>query len=215
MRAGRPEVRVAVYDDSGRLVELRVFPAHSYTSNFVNLLNASWFASPGMVGQPLTPAWPLFDVLGYMYYVGYGFPGAIGQLTQWMCLRGCPNLSPYSSYTINSPGIWAGYAQCASTINANGPCSPIPTSVLSPGPLNVPVAPLTGSPGWLFSVSQSLYNVSGATVTIASVALVAAAYATLSGGGILYAAMVDNVNPPLSLPPNYYITVTYTIAVPS
>ena len=207
------EVRVAVYDPEGNVVEERVFPTHSFTFSFANVFLAEFFGSPGLTSPP-SPSWPITDVNGNVYLIGYGYGGSIGQLTLPMCVVGCPNLSPYASSVINAPGIWAGYSQCNVTSSAIGPCSPIPASVLSPGPLYVPTMVSAGSPGWQYMVNQNLYNVSGNTITIGSLALVAALYATLISTGILYSVLVDNVNPVLSLPPGYYISVTYTITLP-
>jgi hypothetical protein len=208
------EVRVAVYDSKGNVVEERLFPTHSFTFNFANVFLAEFFSSPGLVSSP-SPVFVISDVMANVYTIGYGYSNSIGQLTLPMCLVGCPNLSPYANGVINAPGIWAGYSQCPATDAALFPCSPIPSNMLSPGPLQVPYTVTGTSHGWQYVISQNLYNVSGNTITIGSLALVAALYATLISTGILYSVLVDNVNPVLSLPPGYYISVTYTITLPT
>lgn len=208
------EVRVAVRDGRGELVEELAFPSRSFTFSFANAFLGSMYGSPALASPP-SPAFPVVDVLGNTYLVGYGYSNSIGQVHTLMCLAGCPGLSAYASSAMPSPGIYAGYSQCASTAAAIAPCSPIPPSVMSPGPLYVPTVASSTQSAWTFTVTQSLYNVSGSNVTVGSVALVAALYASLASGGILYAVLVDNVNPPLTIPPNYYITVSYTISLPT
>jgi len=119
----------------------------------------------------------------------------------------------YQSYIIYMPGIWPGAAFCPEPVYAYGPCSPISTSVLSPGLFSFPSSPVLTTSGWQMSYSQTWTNVTGSPVIVSSVALVFGMTGDpyTPNDYFLYAAIVDNVTPAVVINPGYSVTFTYTL----
>jgi hypothetical protein len=210
-------LRVEVRDDKGRVVKVFEMPSRSYTQNFaIALLTSQW--TEYSIPSPF-PAYTFYDVMGSpINVIGYtpSLPsGAIyledvGSLfysgSQYIA-------SPYQSYVIYMPGIWPGASSCPSPIYANGPCSPISTSVLSPSLFSFPSSPVYTTSGWQLTYSQTWTNVSSSNVVVSSVALVFG----VTGDPVapttyyLYAAVVDNISPAVLIKPNYSVTFTYNM----
>jgi len=215
------KIRVEVKDEKGRTVKVIEGKSKSFTQAFATLLVASQFYTPNV------PQLSFLDASGSSFTTGYNANPAslyaIGVPQQLLCASGCPLLPLYSNYIVNSPGIWLGDTQCSVTYTSFGPCGPIPTSVLSPGPFSFTRSVAQGQGGWQLQFSQTWTNTSSGTVNVGSVALVLAAVgSTLQcfqgcpagwspGEYFLYSLIVDNINPSVTLNPGWYITVTYTI----
>ena len=126
-------------------------------------------------------------------------------------LQGIASL--YQSYTIYMPGIWPGSSFCPDPKYAYGPCSPISTSVLSPGLFSFPSSPYLTASGWQLTYSQAWTNVTSSPVVVSSLALVFGMTGDMPSpvGYLLYAAIVDNITPAIVINPKYSITFTYTL----
>ena len=206
-------LRIEVRDDRGRVVKVIETPSRSFTQNFATLFFASlWDASSiyhwnlkytvyDVTGSPvaITSSSTNVNSINSVYYFFYSESQYI--------------YSPYQSYTIYMPGIWPGSSFCPSPIYAYGPCSPISNSVLSPGLFSFPSSPVLTASGWQMAYSQTWTNVSSSPVMVSSVALVFGASGNPIAPDIyfLYAAIVDNVTPPVLISPNYSVTFTYYI----
>jgi hypothetical protein len=210
-------LRIEVRDDKGRVVKVIETPSRSFTQNFATLLFASMWTEYSISDWKIT--YTVYDVMGspiyiigstpspptgvnYLYDVDYLFYSE----PQYIA-------SPYQSYTIYMPGIWPGASSCPSPIYAYGPCDPISTSVLSPGLFSFPSSPVLTASGWQMTYSQTWTNVSSSPVMVSSVALVfgVSGHPTFPTPYFLYAAIVDNVIPPILISPNYSVTFTYYI----
>jgi hypothetical protein len=226
-------LRIEVRDDKGNVVKVIETPSRSFTQNFATILFASLWTEYSISQWGLI--YTLYDVTGSPIYVA-GAPyvwvtvGNTGYFSPYT-----PNIPPgslylydvggffyseplyiasqYQSYTINAPGIWPGAAFCPSPIYAYGPCSPISTSVLRPSSFSFPSSPILTAYGWQLTYSQTWTNVSSSPVIVSSVALVFGATGDAASpvGYLLYAAIVDNVSPPVLINPGYSVTFTYTI----
>jgi len=210
-------LRIEVRDDKGRVVKVIEMPSRSFTKNFaVALLASQW--TEYSIPSPF-PAYVIYDVMGTpIHIIGYttSAPSGIVYLYDIGSLfySGPQYIaSPYQSYIIYIPGIWPGASPCPSPIYANGPCSPISTSVLSPTIFSFPSSPVYTTSGWQLTYSQTWTNVSSSNVVVSSVALVFG----VTGDPVapntyyLYAAIVDNISPPVLVLPNYSVTFTYNM----
>jgi len=215
------KIRVEVKDEKGRTVKVIEGKTKSFTQAFATLLVASQFYTPNV------PQLGFYDAIGDAFGTGYSanpvMTYVIGVPQQLFCADGCPLLPVYANSLITSPGIWLGQNQCSVTYSSYGPCGPIPTSTLSPGPFSFTKSVVQGQGGWQLQFSQTWTNTSSGTVNVGSVALVLAAVGTTiqcfqgcpagwsPGEYFLYSLIVDNINPSVTLNPGWYITVTYTI----
>jgi len=210
-------LRIEVRDDKGRVVKVIETPSRSFTKNFATILLASQWTEFSIPGP--APTYTFYDVMGNPIYVIGWTPNPPSNGVYFFDVGAIfysePQYiaSPYQSYTIYMPGIWPGASPCPSPIYANGPCSPISTSVLSPSLFSFPSSPVYTTSGWQLTYSQMWTNVTSTPVTVSSVALVFGATGDAGSpiGYVLYAAIVDNVSPPILVLPNYSVTFTYTM----
>jgi len=210
-------LRIEVRDDKGRVVKVIETPSRSFTQNFATLLFASLWSQYTISGWNIT--YTVYDVMGSpIYIIGWTLSlptGALYLEDVGFLFYSEPQfiLSQYQSYTIYMPGIWPGAAFCPEPVYANGPCSPISTSVLSPSLFSFPSSPVYTASGWQMTYSQTWTNVTGSPVIVSSVALVfgASGDPIAPGSYFLYAAIVDNVTPAVVINPGYSVTFTYTL----
>jgi len=202
-------LRIEVRDDRGRVVKVIETPSRSFTQNFANILLASMWTEDSISRWNIT--YTVYDVMGSPIYIaGDGFLYDVGYLfysePQYIA-------SPYQSYTIYMPGIWPGLSFCPEPVYAYGPCSPISTSVLSPTLFSFPSSPVYTTSGWQMAYSQTWTNVTSSPIVVSSVALVfgMAGDPYTPNVYFLYAAIVDNVTPPVVINPGYSVTFTYTL----
>jgi len=198
-------LRIEVRDDKGRVVKVFETPSRSFTQNFAALLFASMWSGYSIYHWNIT--FTAYDVMGNsiatylndVYFLFYSEPQYI--------------FSPYQSYIIYMPGIWPGSSSCPSPVYAYGPCSPISSSVLNPGLFSFPSSPYLTASGWQMTYSQTWTNVSSSPVLVSSVALVFGVTGDPFAPNyyFLYAAIVDNVTPPVLISPNYSVTFTYIL----
>jgi hypothetical protein len=210
-------LRIEVRDDRGRVVKVIETPSRSFTQNFAALLAASRWYPYSIYDWHLT--YVVYDVMGSPIYITGFAPSSrtgVKYLHDVLFLfYSEPQYiaPPYQSYIIYMPGIWPGAAFCPEPVYANGPCSPISTSVLSPTLFSFPSSPVYTTSGWQMAYSQTWTNVTSTPVIVSSVALV---FGT-SGDPVapnyyfLYAAIVDNVTPAVVINPGYSVTFTYTL----
>jgi hypothetical protein len=202
-------LRIEVRDDKSRVVKVIETPSRSFTQNFANILLASMWTEDSISRWNIT--YTVYDVMGSPIYIaGDGFLYDVGYLFYSEPLY---IASQYQSYTINMPGIWPGASPCPSPIYAYGPCSPISTKVLVPSPFSFPSTSVLTASGWQMTYSQTWTNVTSSPVIVSSVALVFGMTGDAGSpiGYVLYAAIVDNVSPPILILPNYSVTFTYTM----
>ena len=206
-------LRIEVRDDKGRVVKVIETPSRSFTQNFATLFFASMWSAASIYQWNLE--YTVYDVTGSPIAIT-GSSTNVNSIDSvyYFFYSGSQYIySPYQSYTIYMPGIWPGASSCPSPIYAYGPCSPISTSVLNPGLFSFPSSPVLTASGWQMTYSQTWTNVSSSPVMVSSVALVFG----VSGDPIapdiyfLYAAIVDNVSPPVLISSNYSVTFTYYI----
>jgi len=226
-------LRIEVRDDKGRVVKVIETPSRSFTQNFATLLFVSMWTEYSLTGMNVI--YSFYDVTGSPIFVA-GLPTTV-VCSGNKCYETPRNLntppgalllydidylfysepqyiaSPYQSYTIYMPGIWPGASSCPSPIYAYGPCDPISTGVLSPGLFSFPSSPTLTASGWQMTYSQTWTNVSNSPVMVSSVALVFGTSGSpfTPNSYFLYAAIVDNVTPPVLISPNYSVTFTYYI----
>jgi hypothetical protein len=226
-------LRIEVRDDKGRVVKVIETPSRSFTQNFANILLASTETEYTLSDWNII--YSFYDVTGSpVYVVGYLYalvcegntcydtprnlntpPGAFTLYEIGAIFYSGPQYiaSWYQSYTIYMPGIWPGAAFCPEPVYANGPCSPISTSVLSPSLFSFPSSPVYTTSGWQMTYSQTWTNVLNTPVVVSSVALVFGVTGDMESpvGYLLYAAIVDNVTPAVVINPGYSVTFTYTL----
>jgi len=210
-------LRIEVRDDKGRVVKVIETPSRSFTQNFTTLLLASMWSGNTIHDWHIT--YTFYDVMGSpIYIIGFGSSPPAGasylyEVDYLFYSEPQYIASPYQSYTIFMPGIWPGSFPCPSPVYAYGPCSPISTNVLNPGPFSFPSSPSYTASGWQMTYSQTWTNVSSSPVMVFSVALVfgVSGYPTALSSYYLYAAIVDNVSPPVLISPNYSVTFIYNI----
>ncbi len=226
-------LRIEVRDDKGRVVKVIETPSRSFTQNFINLLVASFWYSYSIHDWKIT--YTVYDVMGSpIYIIGFtpststgassgasivvdpSSPTGVNYLydVDYLFYSEPQYIAPqYQSYTIYMPGIWPGASSCPSPIYAYGPCDPISTSVLNPGLFSFPSSPYLTASGWQMTYSQTWTNVSSSPVMVSSVALVfgASGHPIFPTPYFLYAAIVDNVIPPVLISPNYSVTFTYIL----
>jgi len=210
-------LRIEVRDDRGRVVKVIETPSRSFTQNFINLLAASLWYSYSIHDWHIT--YTVYDVMGSPIYI-IGFtpspPTGVNYLydVDYLFYSEPQYIaSSYQSYTIYMPGIWPGASSCPSPIYAYGPCDPISTSVLNPGLFSFPSSPVYTASGWQMTYSQTWTNISSSPVMVSSVALVfgTSGHPMFPTPYFLYAAIVDNVIPPVFISPNYSVTFIYHI----
>jgi len=210
-------LRIEVRDDKGRVVKVIETPSRSFTQNFATILATSQcteFSFPFPC-----PFATFYDVMGSPIYVIGWTPNApsngiyLFDVGSFFYSEPLSIASQYQSYTINMPGIWPGASPCPSPIYAYGPCSPISTKVLVPSPFSFPSTSVLTSYGWQMTYSQTWTNVTSSPVIVSSVALVFGVTGDAGSpiGYVLYAAIVDNVSPPILVLPNYSVTFTYNV----
>jgi len=210
-------LRIEVRDDKGRVVKVIETPSRSFTQNFINILFASMWTVYTLTNMNMV--YNFYDVMGnQICVVGNASPPSYCYLSLedvGILFYSEPQyIDPsYQSYIIYMPGIWPGAAFCPEPVYAYGPCSPISTSVLSPGLFSFPSSPVLTASGWQMSYSQTWTNVTGSPVIVSSVALVFGMTGDPYTPNVyfLYAAIVDNVTPALIINPGYSVTFTYTL----
>jgi len=210
-------LRIEVRDDKGRVVKVIETPSRSFTQNFINILFASMWTVYTLTNMNMV--YNFYDVMGnQICVVGNASPPSYCYLSLedvGILFYSEPQyIDPsYQSYIIYMPGIWPGAAFCPEPVYAYGPCSPISTSVLSPGLFSFPSSPVYTTSGWQMSYSQTWTNVTSSPVIVSSVALVFGMTGDpyTPNDYFLYAAIVDNVSPPILVLPNYSVTFTYTM----
>jgi len=222
--------RVEVRDKEGKLVTVIEGDSKSFTMNFIKLLIASHY------NQNDVPTFVIYNVAGSPLYTGYIQTPYVG--VPW----GIFNID-YVFYDY-VPAIWLGSSSCPNPALANGPCgSPLACCVWGRFPFSPyfvsPTAPCYGiascSPsltedGWAVTITDQWLNVSQSPVTVGSMALVSGVVVAVplessqydpetSGGPASfitepYAAIVDNLSPPVTVWPGFLLTVSYTIYFP-
>jgi len=210
-------LRIEVRDDKGKVVKVIETPSRSFTQNFAIVLLASMWTEYTLSNKNII--YTFYDVMGSpINVIGYtsSLPsGAIYLYDVGAFFYSAPQYiaSQYQSYTIYMPGIWPGSSFCPEPVYANGPCSPISTSVLSPSLFTFPSSPVYTTSGWQMTYSQTWTNVTSSPVVVSSVALVFGVTGDMESpvGYLLYAAIVDNVTPAVVINPGYSVTFTYTL----
>ena len=193
-----------------------------FTFSFVRLFYTSLIGPVDTSSQGIY----IYDVAGTELYLytpappaGIPYPtAAVPYPGAALCLVNCPG-TPNAPYVLKLPGIWLYSSPFYNPPSASGIYSYLITNIIYYTPSISPNMPLTIGATNTITITQSFTNTSGSTISIYSLAVVAAFYPVTSSGLAGTPYFVDiayfNLSPAAVWSPAAGMTIQVTFQVPT